>query len=93
MFYVPQLGEKNGKVLGAVLEQAMDGYTLQAKTGLTDAELSQSVQYLKDNELIGVEGNSRPETIRSVYVWVPPGIKGSAQLALRSVRSQQSKAS
>lgn len=88
--FVPQLGEKTGKVLGAVLEQAMDGYTLQSQTRLSPEDLAKAVQFLRDNELIGVEGGITADTIRSAYVWVPPGAKGNAQLALRSLfRSQE----
>ena len=89
MMFVPQLGEKTARVLSVVLEQSMDGYTLQSKTGLTDAELAQALEFLKANELIGIEGSLSPETVRSVYVWVPPSMKGNAQFILRSFRSQQ----
>jgi hypothetical protein len=92
MMYVPQIGENTGKVLSVVLEQAMYGYTLRSKTGLADTELVQALEFLKANELIDVDGNLSPEAVRSVYVWVPPSMKGSAQLALRGLRSQQSKA-
>jgi len=91
--YVPQLGEKTGKVLAAVLEQSMDGYGIQAKTGLNDAELFAAVQYLKEHDLIGVEGPFCQEMIRSVYLWVPPGTKGNAQLALQNRRNQSSQVS
>jgi hypothetical protein len=88
----PPIGEKTAKVLKEVLAQAMDGYTLQAKTKLPDADLVRALEILNDNKLTVTQGDLAPETVRSIYVSVPPGSRGNAQLALQGFLSQKAEA-
>jgi hypothetical protein len=88
MNYVPQLGEKTGKVIGALLEQAMDGFLLASRTGLNETELSEALKFLQGIDLVKVDGCTDPGSIRSSYFHVPPSAKGTARLALQNLMAR-----
>jgi hypothetical protein len=83
----PNLSENALKVLQPLRERAMDGYSLQSRTGLTPDELATALQELRSQELIIVKGELIPDRIGDAYCYVPPDALGYADVLLGRIRS------
>jgi hypothetical protein len=90
---IPTLGPNTSRILDALLEQAMEGYSLLSKTGLSNEEALKAIEYLKSRDLLAMEGEMNADSIRRAYFYVPTGAKGTAKLAVQTFLSQQAKAS
>lgn len=82
-----QLSPEAIKALSAVRERAMDGYTLMKLTGLDRAQIETALRELSENSLIRSKGLMSGPTLGETYLWVPPDVKGYADLLLGRIRS------
>jgi hypothetical protein len=77
-----ELGHDTLKVLGALREQSMDGYTLQSKTLLQKEDLAKSLSQLVSQALVKVAGDLNPERIGESFFSVPIDAVGYADSLL-----------
>jgi len=77
-----QLSEEAKKVLRAVADRAMDGYTLMRMTGLEQAQAEAALGTLLDNGLVRVEGALHGDEFGKAYLWVPPSVQGKVDYVL-----------
>lgn len=77
-----QLDGDDLKVLGALREQAMDGYTLQSKTNLKGEELGAPLRKLVGQALVKVSGDLTPDRIGESFFSVPIDAVGYADSLL-----------
>jgi hypothetical protein len=69
----PQLGDDAKRVLRAVAERDMDGYTLARQTKLDQAQLEAAVRELTSNELLRVKGEATGDRLLEAWFQAAPG--------------------
>lgn len=79
--------EQISRVLVALREQAMDGYMLMSRTGLTEEELATVIRYLTTIGVVTIKGESTAKEIGRAYVWIPPSIRGKAEALFDTLTS------
>ena len=77
---LPQVTENELKVLRAVRESAMDGYSLQSRTGLDAQTLVDTL--LKLRSMITVKVELLKERVGEAYVALPPSARGLVDMML-----------
>lgn len=79
----PQLSADALTVLRALLERAMDGYTLQSRTELNRDRLRAALDELQNQSLVMLKGTTTTSTsVGEAYVYVPPEAKRYAEFIL-----------
>ena len=79
---MPELSVEDRKVLGALAERAMDGYSLMSVTGLTGQKVIDAVTSLINQGLVRGEGPLQVDEFGKAYLWVPPSVQGKADFLL-----------
>ncbi len=74
------------RVLSALRESAMDGYTLLSKSGVSTTELSAAARELLGRGAIEIRGDVNPERVRESYMYVPPNAIGYVDYLLGRIR-------
>jgi hypothetical protein len=69
----PQLGDDARRVLRAVVERDMDGYTLARQTRLDEAQLEAAVRELTSNDLLRVKGEATGDRLFEAWFQAAPG--------------------
>ena len=77
---MPQLSDKELKVLRAVRKSAMDGYTLLSTTGLGAEDLVDALSKLQN--VVSIKGELLKERIGEAYVALPPNNRGYVDMIL-----------
>ena len=72
-----ELSEDARRVLAAVSERAMDGYTLRSKTDLPTERLSTAARELVMQDLLLVKGGLEEGRVLEAYFFVPTSAKHS----------------
>jgi hypothetical protein len=80
MLAINPISEDAKSVLRTVSKQATDGYTIQSKTGLSTDQLVRALQELLSQSVVSIEGDLNPQVVGKSFIWVPPGLKGYAQM-------------
>lgn len=65
------LSEKALRVLRAVRETAMDGYTVASRAGVSGDDLSAPLTELQSRGLIAAKGDLSPSRVGESYLYVP----------------------
>ena len=82
----PQLPGDVKKVLSAVREQSMDGYSLVSRTGLDFGSLATAIEQLRSMRLLRVTGSLAPDAIGDTVFSVPVDAIGQADIVLGHIR-------
>jgi DNA-binding IclR family transcriptional regulator len=82
----PTLSDEALKVLRALRERALDGYSLMSKTGLDRTKLYEGIRELVGLDLVNLKGDLNPELIGEAYLVVPPSVFGYADMLLGQLR-------
>ncbi len=77
-----QLDPNSLKVLGALRDRSMDGYTLMSKTALPQTDLKTALDQLKSKALVNVEGDLVPDRMLEAYFSLPVDALGYADVIL-----------
>jgi hypothetical protein len=77
---MPQLSDKEVKVLRAVRKSAMDGYSLLSTTGLDAQDLVDALSKLQN--VVSIKGELLKERIGEAYVALPPNNRGFVDMIL-----------
>jgi len=75
------------RVLVALREQAMDGYMLMDRTGLSEEGLAAVIRYLTTIGVVTIKGELTAKNVGRAYVWIPPSIRGKAEALFESLTS------
>jgi hypothetical protein len=78
---ITDVSEDAKAVLRVVTKEAVDGYTVQQRTGMDRDRLSAALRDLLRESFVRVEGDLSPENVGRTYIWVPPGRSGYARIA------------
>jgi hypothetical protein len=89
---VPELSENALKVLRLVHGEAMDGYTVMARTGLTAEQLESALRELVGSSLVAVKGEAYGRAVGESYLWVPPDVQGYVGFMLGKIRPSSTSA-
>ena len=77
---MPQLSDKEVKVLRAVRKSAMDGYSLLSATGMDAQDLVDALSKLQN--VVSIKGELLKERIGEAYVALPPNNRGFVDMIL-----------
>ncbi len=77
---MPQLSDKEVKVLRAVRKSAMDGYSLLSATGLDAQDLVDALSKLQN--VVSIKGELLKDRIGEAYVALPPNNRGFVDMIL-----------
>ena len=83
---LPVLSDEALKVLRALRERALDGYSLMSRTGLDRTQLYEGIRELVGLDLVNLNGDLNPELIGEAYLVVPPTVFGYADMLLGQLR-------
>ena len=86
MVQVPPISDDASKVLRALRERALDGYSLMSKTGLDRQKLYEGIRELVALDVVNLKGDLNPELIGEAYLVVPPTVFGYVDMLLGQVR-------
>lgn len=81
-----QLSESAVRVLQAIREKAMDGYTVLSRARVTPEELSTVLRELQGRGAVSIKGDLSPDRVGESYVSVPPNAIGYVDFLLGRVR-------
>ena len=79
--------EQLARVLGALREQMMDGYTLMSVADLNEVELVDVLKKLKSMDVISIRGDVNKEAVGRAHVWILPSNRGKAESLFASLNS------
>jgi hypothetical protein len=82
----PVMSDDALKILRALRERALDGYSLMSKTGLGPQKLYEGVRELVAENVVNLKGDLNPDLIGEAYLVVPPTAFGYADLLLGQFR-------
>ncbi len=76
------------RVLRAVRDRALDGYSLLSKTGLAPVQLVDALVALQSKGLVIVKGELAPNAVGDSIIAVPPDAIGDVDNLLGLIRSR-----
>jgi hypothetical protein len=68
------------KILLALRDRAMDGYSLQRLTGLDDTTLLSALWRLQSQGIVNVKGELSKDKLGDAYFSLVPGARGLAEM-------------
>ncbi len=86
MVQLPTLSDEASKILRALRDRALDGYSLMSKTGLGPEQLYEGIRELVALDVVSLKGDLNPELIGEAYLVVPPTVFGYVDMLLGQVR-------
>ena len=86
MAQLPTLSDEATKILHALRERALDGYSLMSRTGLDRQKLYEGIRELVGLDVVSFRGDLNPELIGEAYLIVPPTVFGYVDMLLGQVR-------
>ena len=84
------LNEQTVRILRAVRERAMDGYTVLRRARVSPDELSSALLELQSRGAVSIKGDMSPDRVGEIYVSVPPSAIGYVDFLLGRVRFSSS---
>lgn len=83
----PNLKPESLRVLRVLRTRAMDGYTLQSRTELKPAALTDALRELESTGVVIVKGDLNSTSVGDVYAYVPPNANGYVDMLLSNFRT------
>jgi hypothetical protein len=80
------LSDESVRVLEAIRERAMDGYTVMQRARVQPQELVTALRELQNRGAISIKGDLNPDRVGETYLSVPPNSLGYVDFLLGRLR-------